>query len=136
VITARPNNTGALFALFAIIGACTLPLLPVGLELAVEVTRNADASSALLFFAGNAFGVISLAIEDALRLGEDASPPKSMKHALIFQGVVVLVACVVAFGIRGNQARRERDERAQAGMDTQGGGGQVPVGEVDSGRAS
>lgn len=28
-------------------------MLPVALELAVEVTRNADASSAVLWFAGN-----------------------------------------------------------------------------------
>lgn len=37
----------------ALIGACSLPMLPVALELAVEVTRNADASSAVLWFAGN-----------------------------------------------------------------------------------
>lgn len=34
----------------AVIGACSLTLLPVALELAVEVTRNADGSAALLWF--------------------------------------------------------------------------------------
>ena len=44
---------GGLFAIMALIGACSVPLLPIALELAVEVTRNADGSSAVLWFAGN-----------------------------------------------------------------------------------
>ena len=47
----KPNNTGALFALMAIMGATSLTMLPVALELAVELTRNADGSSAILWFA-------------------------------------------------------------------------------------
>jgi FLVCR family MFS transporter 7 len=95
-----------------IIGACSLPLLPVGLELAVEVTRNADASSALLFFFANGLGVIFLAVEDALRAGLNATPPLNMKKALIFQGAVILGVCLTVFGIRGEQTRRKRDAAA------------------------
>ncbi|KZT05289.1 MFS general substrate transporter, partial [Laetiporus sulphureus 93-53] len=45
----RRNDTGALFALMAVIGVTSLTMLPVALELAVELTRNADASSAVLW---------------------------------------------------------------------------------------
>lgn len=48
--TVRDNNAGALFAIFALIGAISLILLPIAIELAVEVTRNADMSSAVLWF--------------------------------------------------------------------------------------
>lgn len=48
--TVRSDNTGALFALMAVIGAASVTLLPIALELAVEVTRNADGSSAILWF--------------------------------------------------------------------------------------
>lgn len=45
----RPNNAAALFVLMAVIGATGLTLLPAVLELAVELTRNADGSSAILW---------------------------------------------------------------------------------------
>lgn len=46
----KPHNTGGLFAIMAVIGACSLTMLPIGLELGCEVTRNSDGSSALLWF--------------------------------------------------------------------------------------
>jgi FLVCR family MFS transporter 7 len=47
----KPDNTGGLFAIMAIIGICSLIMLPVGLELGAEVTRNADGSAAILWCA-------------------------------------------------------------------------------------
>lgn len=46
----RPHNTGALYAIMAILGGISLTLLPVALELAAEITRNADGSSAIMWF--------------------------------------------------------------------------------------
>jgi hypothetical protein len=46
----KPHNTGGLFAVMAIIGVGSITLLPVGLELACELTRNPAGSSALLWF--------------------------------------------------------------------------------------
>ena len=46
----RPNNTAALFIIMAVIGICTITMLPISLELACELTRNAGGSSALLWF--------------------------------------------------------------------------------------
>jgi FLVCR family MFS transporter 7 len=103
----------------AVMGACSLPLLPVGLELSAEVTRNADASSALLFFGANALGAIFLGVENALREGPEANPPLNMRRALIFQGVIILAVCLSVFGVRGEQTRRRRDAAAADGDDIQ-----------------
>lgn len=46
----RPNNTIALYVLFIFIGVLSVTMLPVGLELGCELTRSADASSAILWF--------------------------------------------------------------------------------------
>jgi hypothetical protein len=46
----KPGNSGGLFTIMAIIGAGSLTMMPVGLELGCEVTRNSDGSSALLWF--------------------------------------------------------------------------------------
>lgn len=47
----RPDNAAALFAVMGIIGVCSVPMLAVGMELACELTRNAEASSAIVWFA-------------------------------------------------------------------------------------
>lgn len=46
----RPHNAAALFIIFVVIGVCSITLLPVAIELGVELTRNPDGSSALLWF--------------------------------------------------------------------------------------
>lgn len=46
----RPNDTGGMFAVLIVIGAASISLLPVALELGCELTRNADGSAAILWF--------------------------------------------------------------------------------------
>ena len=74
MIIVRENNAPALFAIFAIIGACSVSLLPIGelpsqldlyvpnrrpaVELGVELTRNPAGSSAVLRFVANLFSII------------------------------------------------------------------------------
>jgi MFS transporter, FLVCR family, MFS-domain-containing protein 7 len=50
LIIVRPHNDAALFAIFVVIGVCSIALLPVAVELGVELTRNSDGSSAVLWF--------------------------------------------------------------------------------------
>ncbi|EMD35040.1 hypothetical protein CERSUDRAFT_96955 [Gelatoporia subvermispora B] len=107
----RPDDTAALFTIMAVIGISSLTLLPVAIELACELTRNAMASSAILWCSGNVFGVMMTLVEGALRAGPDASPPRNMKRALIFQGTIVCVGAAFIFLFQGKQARRENDER-------------------------
>ena len=50
LITVRPHNVVALFAIFIVIGVCSITLLPIAIELGVELTGNPDGSSAVLWF--------------------------------------------------------------------------------------
>jgi len=125
----RRDNTAALFAIMAIIGGSSLTLLPVAIELACELTRNAMASSAILWCSSNVFGVIMVLSEGALRAGPDADPPLNMRRALIFQGCFVCVAAAFVFLLQGRQTRREKDEREMAAA-------REGVAESDGGSAS
>lgn len=48
--TVQPNNLAVLFVIMAIIGIGLMTMLPIALELGVELTRNADGSSSILWF--------------------------------------------------------------------------------------
>ncbi|KAJ8077170.1 hypothetical protein PM082_001598 [Marasmius tenuissimus] len=115
----KPNNTGGLFAIMAIIGITSITLLPVGLELGCDVTQDAEASSSLMWFSGNAFCIIFLLAEDALRAPADASPPLNMRNAMIFQGVGVTIAAIITLFLQGKQVRKELDvQKAQEAATT------------------
>ncbi|KAJ7470793.1 major facilitator superfamily domain-containing protein [Mycena latifolia] len=109
----RPHNAAALFVIMAIIGASSLTLLPVALELGCEVTRNAQGSSALLWFIVNMFEIIFVQVQGALRAGPGGHPPLNMHRALIFNGAFVLSVSLLIFLIRGKQVRKELDEKMQ-----------------------
>ncbi|KAG9316556.1 major facilitator superfamily domain-containing protein [Chiua virens] len=80
----RPNNIAALFVIFVVIGICSLSMLPIALELGVELTRNADGSASILWCSGNLFAIIL--ILGALRAPATANPPYNMRNALILTG--------------------------------------------------
>ncbi|TFK44255.1 major facilitator superfamily domain-containing protein [Crucibulum laeve] len=116
----KPNNTASLFVIMTIIGVCSVTMLPVGLELACELTRNADGSSALLWFAGNFFGVVFILSEGALRANSSASPPLNMRRGLIFNGTFVMTTAVLILLLKGKQVRKEVDEKkAQMMLDAE-----------------
>lgn len=58
IFTVKPDNTIAIFIVAALIGIIGFLLLPVGLELGVEVTRCAETSSAMLWMSGNLWTLI------------------------------------------------------------------------------
>ncbi|KAI9057517.1 MFS general substrate transporter [Trametes sanguinea] len=144
----KPNNEISCFVLMGIIGAIGLTLLPAVLELAVELTRNPDGSSALLWASTNLFGLIFVIVENALRAGPDANPPLNMRRAAIFQGVLVAIIILFVYLVEGKQTRRARDEEQRGELDhsaalselpaaaraspgaEKGGGGDVQVREV------
>jgi len=110
----KPNNTAGLYAICALIGVASVTMLPVSLELACEITRNADGSAALLWFACNLFAVVFILVEGALRAGPDADPPLNMRRALIFNGAIVMTAGASVFLLKGKQTRKQMDQqRAQ-----------------------
>jgi len=105
----KPNLTGGLFAIMAVIGAGSITMLPVGLELGCELTRNSDASSAVLWFSGNLVTIMFVLVEGALRASPTADPPLNMRKSLIFNGIFILAGCCSVFFLKGKQARREKD---------------------------
>ncbi|KAK2467889.1 hypothetical protein APHAL10511_000184 [Amanita phalloides] len=106
----KPKNMGGLFAITALIGTISLTLLPVALELGADLTKNVEASSAILWCMGNLLGVIFVLVEQALRASPNASPPLNMRRALIFNAAVATVAAFIALPMRGRQDRKRLDE--------------------------
>ncbi|KIL65843.1 hypothetical protein M378DRAFT_1032878 [Amanita muscaria Koide BX008] len=106
----KPNNTGGLFAIMTILGITSITLLPVALELCADLTKNAEGSSAILWFMGNLIGIPFLLVQQALRAGSDASPPDNMQRALIFNGAFVMTTAGLVFLIQGRQERKRLDE--------------------------
>ncbi|KAH9856353.1 major facilitator superfamily domain-containing protein [Lenzites betulinus] len=128
----RPDNTYVLFVLMGVIGAIGLTLLPAVLELAVELTRNADGSSAILWASTNACGLIFVVVEGALRAGPDASPPLNMHQSAIFQASIVATVILLVFLIEGKQTRRAQDEEADRARNS---GSVGLLGQAESGTA-
>ncbi|KAF7428316.1 hypothetical protein PC9H_007537 [Pleurotus ostreatus] len=106
----KPHNTGGLFVIMAIIGICGISVLPVSLELGCELTRNADGSSAILWFAGNLFAVMFILVQGALRAGPDANPPLNMHQAIMFNGIFIFVSSFLVLFLKGDMVRKARDE--------------------------
>jgi len=111
----KRGNTGGLFAIVVVIGVGSITMLPIGLELGCELTRNSGGSSALLWFFGNLFGIMFILVENTLRAPAEADPPLNMHRALVFNGVFIFVTCFSVFFIRGTQVRRENDMRIGKG---------------------
>ena len=54
----RPNNLGGIYVVLVAISSVSFILLPVGLELGVEITHNAETSTAILWSGGNLVSVL------------------------------------------------------------------------------
>ncbi|VDC06417.1 unnamed protein product [Peniophora sp. CBMAI 1063] len=105
----RENDAPALFAIFATIGACSISLLPIAVELGVELTRNSAGSSAILRFSANLLSIIFIQSEGALVAPETANPPSNLHQGIIFSGVWAFTSSFLVYFLNGRQARRERD---------------------------
>ena len=90
----------------ALVGILSFILLPVALEMGCELTRNAETSSAILWFSANLFTIVFVLVEDALR---DDTPPFAMQRALIFSGATVAAVSLLVIKFTGHQRRREMD---------------------------
>lgn len=58
VYLVKPNNLAGVYVVLVSIASFSFILLPVGLELGVEITRNAETSTAVLWSGGNAISFI------------------------------------------------------------------------------
>ncbi|KAL1995724.1 hypothetical protein VTN49DRAFT_590 [Thermomyces lanuginosus] len=80
----------------ALLGASAFSLLPVILELLVEITYPAspEVGSTLCWMGGQLLGGIFTIVQTALKAGPDADPPRNMRRSLIFSAVIAAVAAV------------------------------------------
>ncbi|KAL8291247.1 hypothetical protein RQP46_002225 [Phenoliferia psychrophenolica] len=108
----KPHDLPGIFVLAVLLGVSSFTMLPVALELAAEVVwevASPATTSAILYFFGNGFSVVTVVGMNALQADSSASPPNHMHKALIFQGVFVFVTSLTIFGLRGIQARKQVD---------------------------
>ena len=54
----KPDNLGGIYVVLVSISSVSFIFLPVGLELGVEITHNAETSSAVLWSGGNLVSVL------------------------------------------------------------------------------
>ncbi|KAH7198008.1 major facilitator superfamily domain-containing protein [Fusarium flagelliforme] len=101
------------YVVLAILGASSFSLVPVALEFLIELSHplSPEVTSTIAWAGGQLFGAIFIIISDALAAGKDASPPKNMKNALIFQAVLALAVvplplCLGLFGRESKTALR------------------------------
>ncbi|KAK0385286.1 hypothetical protein NLU13_7762 [Sarocladium strictum] len=114
------------FIILALLGATSFCLLPIALEYLIELSHplNPAVTSTVAWTGGQLFGAIFVLISDALTDGKDASPPKNMHRALVFQAVVACAVmpaplCLGLFG-RAHKVvlRRVRSDEGAGGVQT------------------
>ncbi|EEP80429.1 conserved hypothetical protein [Uncinocarpus reesii 1704] len=107
-------SVAAPFVVAALLGASSFAILPVILEYLVEITYpiSPEIPSTLCWVGGQIFGAAFILVENALKAGPDADPPRNMKRALIFQAVMaaVVVPAPLCLGLFGREVRKRRLE--------------------------
>lgn len=108
------------YVVLAVLGASSFSLVPVAMELLVELTHpvSPEVTSTLAWAGGQLLGAVFIIISDALRAGDGASPPENMKRALVFEAVVAMVIVPVPLFL-GLFGRRDKVllRRVQADQD-------------------
>ncbi|EFX01056.1 cell surface receptor major facilitator superfamily transporter transporter [Grosmannia clavigera kw1407] len=95
------------YVVLAVLGAACFTLVPVAIEMLAELTHpvSPEVTSTLCWSGGQLLGGIFVIVSDALRDGDDASPPQNMKRALIFTAVIAMavVPLPLSLGLFGRQ---------------------------------
>ncbi|GKZ39550.1 hypothetical protein AbraIFM66950_000531 [Aspergillus brasiliensis] len=126
LIFAPPSPAGIApsYVVCSLLGASSFALLPVVLEYLVEITYpfSPEIGSTICWTGGQLLGAIFILAQDALKAGEDASPPVNMQNALIFSAVVAGVAapwplCIGCFGRDVRRRRLDVDRGVELGQE-------------------
>ena len=114
----QTRSLAAPYVLASLLGAASFSLMPVALELLVELSHpvGPEFTSVVAWTGGQVFGVTFLLSMDALKDGAGAQPPFGMKRALIFEAVIALVIvplplCLGWFGRKTTMRRADVDVR-------------------------
>lgn len=108
------------YIVLSVLGAASFSLIPVVIELLVELTHpiSPEVTSTLAWSGGQLLGGCFIVISDALKAGEDGTPPGNMYRALVFTAVIAMAVlplplCLGLFG-RGDNVTLKR-MRSDAG---------------------
>lgn len=98
-IWAPPTRAlAAPYVILSILGAASFSLVPVALEMLVEVTFpvGPEVGSIIAWTAGQLFGGVFIVASDASQSGPNADPPGNMHRALVFQAAMAWSAVPAA----------------------------------------
>ncbi|KAF8756924.1 MFS general substrate transporter [Rhizoctonia solani] len=128
----REDNAPAIYVIVVVLGISCFTLLPITLEIACEITRSPEASSAILWLLAYLLTTIfipsklarvleaptvptlALLVVDHMRDDSPtANPPSNMRRGLIFEAGIAASCVVIILGLRGKQSRRELDVQKQ-----------------------
>lgn len=110
----RPNAYAGICVLCALLGAASFSLLPLALELSVELTHPVppEVSASIYWIGGQVLGGIFIIIMNALR-NDNGVPKDNYTKALIFQGVVACITVPWFFFVKAKEGRLAMDVSAR-----------------------
>ncbi|OAX83517.1 hypothetical protein ACJ72_02111 [Emergomyces africanus] len=118
VFAPRATSVAGPYVVASLLGASSFAVLPVILEYVVEITypMSPEVASSLCWTGGQLLGAAFILIENALKEGERASPPRNMTRGLIFQAVMasVVVPVPLCLGLFGRNLTNRRLEAESA----------------------
>jgi len=109
----QPGNVGMVLASWLMMGAMSMPLIPVAFELAAEVTFPipADNSAAFLMFGANTLALIlTFALVPAYQLEPSAECTTPYTVAALIVLIFMLVGTTAGMPIRADYRRLRTDE--------------------------
>lgn len=111
-VPSSPAGMAPAYVVMALMGASSFALLPVVLEYLVELTYpfSPEIGSTICWTGGQLLGACFILIQDALKAGDNASPPSNMRNALVFSCVVCAAAAPfpLSLGLFGRDVQRRR----------------------------
>jgi MFS transporter, FLVCR family, MFS-domain-containing protein 7 len=110
----RSNAYAGICVLCALLGAASFSLLPLALELSVELTHPVppEVSASIYWIGGQVLGGIFVIIMNALR-DDNGVPKDNYTKALIFQGVIACIAVPWFFFVKAKAGRLVMDVSAR-----------------------
>lgn len=91
LFTVRPHNYAGLYPIFVLIGVGSFVLLPIALEIGVEVTSSAEASSAIFWCGANILSVVFVEVSPVLIFSFIASLISSAQFIFFYCGHVARI---------------------------------------------
>lgn len=121
IFVPKTHTIVAPYIVSAILGGASFTILPLALELLVDLTSpiGPEMSSTVCWAVSQLFGGCLIIAMDALRGGQKGEPEGSMYRALVLQAVLCWAVAFLPLGLRVKHLidRREEGEVGESGME-------------------